>query len=240
MSQPDYTIEKSDRTRGGGLSTGAVQLLSGKLMRRGYILLPSDTCYSLAAIAIDDTVHGRINAILNRGDDPISLAFPSYFQLQQFVHVDRVAAALLEQFTPGPITVVCRANEKIPKRFLTHTIKSGRGTIGVRIPDSYVERDIAASTPYPLTTVAVRDPKTKREIRDFSRALRVVGAGIERCGGAGWAAVAGEAFYAHHSTVVEVVGGAEGVTLLRKGDIPFDRIVAASVDISHLAMGDWT
>jgi L-threonylcarbamoyladenylate synthase len=239
MSAPDYVIKATDRTPRGALSTHNVQLLHGKLMRRGFVLLPSDTCYSLAAIACDDSAHENINTILHRKKAPISLAFPSYLEVQRYAQVDPVTAILLECFTPGPITVVCRAREGIPPRFLTRTIASDRSTIGVRIPDSIVERDVAACTPYPITSVAVRDPKSGAEIRDFSQALTVVAAGIDRFGGAGWGAVEGEIAYGSHSTVVEVGSGSERVKLLRQGHIPFDSILAVSGQMPLLAMEDW-
>jgi hypothetical protein len=88
--------------------------------------------------------------------------------------------------------------------------------------------------------VAVRDPDTGEAIQDFRRACQVVSSGIERYGQVGWGALEGDGFYASHSTVVRV-GGAEGVSLLRGGDISFDEIlrVATSSNPPGLAMEDW-
>lgn len=245
MSKPDFVIKKEQRTEAArALPTFVVQQVRGKLIKRGFVLLPSDTCYTLGTLAVDESSRNNVNTILGRKEDePISLAFGSYLQVQQFVEMDITTELLLERFTPGPITIVCRAKETISKEFLVRTLASKDGTVGVRIPDCYIERDIAASTNYPLMSVAVRDLNTEEAVVDFTQALEIVSLGIERLGGAGWAAIEEDSnfFFATHSTVVRV-GGVGKVELLRKGDTPFERILAtvnSSSSISGLTMEDW-
>jgi L-threonylcarbamoyladenylate synthase len=180
-----------------------------------------------------------VNAILGRKDEPISLAYSSYFQVQQFVKMDNTTAVLLERFTPGPITIVCKAKDDVSNEFLEHTIGSNDRTIGVRIPDSWVERDVAGCTQYQLMTVAVRDFETGEAIQNFKRALEVVSLGTERCGGVGWAAIEGDAFYAAHSTVIRV-GGSDKLELLREGDILFADIREAINTLSGWAVEERT
>jgi L-threonylcarbamoyladenylate synthase len=224
MSRPLFVIDKRRRTDGRNLPTFIVQQVRGTLLHRGFVLLPSDTCYSLGTLAFDENSRKNANAILGRKDEPISLAFSSYLQVQQFVKVGNTTAALLERFTPGPITIVCEARDNVSKEFLEKTIGSLDRTIGVRIPDTRIERDIAGCTQYQLMTIAVRDLDTREPVRDFKRALEIVNLGIEKIGDVGWAAVEGsDRFHALHSTVVRV-GGSDEVKLLREGDIPFTDI----------------
>jgi L-threonylcarbamoyladenylate synthase len=238
MSRPDFIIEKSFRTEGGALATSFVQKARDKLLKRGFILLPSDTCYSLAALAADEFARKSVNAILGRPDDPISLAFPNYFSVHRLIEVDNTTALLLEHFTPGPITVVCQAKADVSQDFLANIASFDR-TIGVRIPDSFIEREIAASTDYPLMSVAVRDD-TGKPVQIFRDACEIVSAGTQRLGSVGWGAIEGDGFYFSHSTVVRV-GGVDKVTLLREGDLLFDHILRA-VKTDHpsgFAMEDW-
>lgn len=239
MSEPQFVINKMQRTDGRSLPTSVVQKVRGRLLQRGFVLLPSDTCYSLGTLAIDESARNKVSTILGRKDEPISLAFSSYLQVQQLVKMDNTTAMLLERFTPGPITIVCKAKDDVSKEFLEHTIGSADRTIGVRIPDRWVERDVAGCTQYQLMTVAVRDFETGEAIQDFKRALEVVSQGTERLGGAGWAAIEGDDFYAFHSTVVRV-GGSDKVELLREGDIPFADIRKAINTLSGWAVEDWT
>jgi L-threonylcarbamoyladenylate synthase len=239
MSGPQFVIDKMQRTQGGALPTSRIQQVRSKLLERGFVLLPSDTCYSLGTLAFNEAARNNVNAILDRKEGPISLAFGNYLQVQRFVEMDNTTALLLERFTPGTITIVCKAKNDISKDFLVRTIASTDGTVGVRIPDSSIERDVAASTQYPLMSVAVRDLKTGEAIQDFKQALEVVGLGIERLGGAGWAAIEGDIFHGRHSTVVRV-GGVDKVELLREGDTSFEEILGAINGMSGWAIEDWT
>jgi L-threonylcarbamoyladenylate synthase len=219
MSRPQFEISRMQRTEGRSLPTSIVRQVRDMLLQGGFVLLPSDTCYSLGALAIDKNSRNNVNAILDRKLGPISLAFGNYPQVQQFIKVNEAIDLLLERFTPGPITIVCKAKEVVPEDFLLHTIGSSDRTIGVRIPDSSIERDIAASTEYLLMTVAVRDFETGEAIQDFERAQEIVSLGIdERLKGANWAAIEGDDdFHPFHSTVIRV-SGVNKVDLLRKGD----------------------
>ena len=242
MSRPEFVFEKLRRTDGGALATSLIQRVRSKLVgggSGGFVLLPSDTCYSLAALPLNEAIRTAVNAILAREDCPISLAFSSYFAVQQLVEVDNTTALLLEAFTPGPITLVCNAKANISPDFL-NAIGSPDRTIGVRIPDSRIERDVAACTQFPLMSVAVRDPETGEAVQNFRRACQLVSSGIERYREVGWGALEGDVFCASHSTVVRM-GGPEGVSLLRGGDISFEEIlrVANSKNPSGLSIEDW-
>lgn len=238
MNRPHPLINKMQRTDGGSLPTSVIQQVGATLLHRGFVLLPSDTCYSLGALPLDESIRNKVNVILSRKDEPISLAFGNYLHARRFIQMDNTTATLLDRFTPGPITIVCKARPDISKEVLLRTIGVTDGTIGVRIPDSSIERDIATSTQYPLMTIAVRDLERWEAVQDFNQALGIVAEGIDKVGGAGWAAVEGNEFYASHSTVVRV-SGAGKVELLREGDISFADIQEAIKTLSGWAVEDW-
>lgn len=235
MNAPDFIIDRSQRTPGGALPATAIQQIQRTLMNGGCVVVPSDTCYSLGMRAARNA-HDRINTILNRPKNPISLAFHSVLAIEQVVELDDVSYALLQRFTPGPLTVVCAAREAFAKdapEFLTSTISSPLGTVGVRIPDSWIERDVAACIPQPLTTVAVRENGDGKEVRHFDRAVELVAKGISGVGRLPWGAVEGDVegdgFYSHHSTVVEALpDGPTRLRVFREGDIPVEVLEAAA------------
>src|SRR3712207_2679329 len=98
MSKPQFEIKSWQRTPGGSLPTSILQQLGTRLLQRGLVLLPSDTCYSLGALPVDESVRNKVNAILGRKDEPISLAFSSFLHVQQYVQMDNTTAMLLERF----------------------------------------------------------------------------------------------------------------------------------------------
>jgi len=241
MSKPNLIIKRSDRTRTGALPTSRLQRIKGSLLGHGFILLPSDTCYSVAALAIDRRVQSNVNNLLSRSKEPISLSFPNIVRVENFVYLNPISASLLERFTPGPITVVCNARAEVPIELTSQIVGSSDRTIGVRISDSFIERDVASCIQYPITTVAVRDPADNSVVKNFEQAIEIVEKGMRNLENIIWgAAVEGEEFYANQSTVVHVTNDAEKLKLLREGDIPFKEIQLASSNMPFWSIEDWT
>lgn len=242
MTKPEFVIRLSSRTAGGSLRTSDLRLIKSKLTAQGFVLLPSDTCYSLAAYAVYDDTHSNINKILSRGEEPISLCASNYEEALKWIdNSNHTAITLLEQFTPGPITVVCTTSDTVRQRvrFFRNAIAAKNGTIGMRISDSIVERQVSATNEnYLITTTAVRDPASKRAITEFNKALEIVQRGIKAFGRAGWGAIEGGGFFERHSTVVEA--SREGrLQLIREGGIPFSKIEAASRIMPSTMYEDW-
>jgi L-threonylcarbamoyladenylate synthase len=204
-------IRAEDLTPGGVLRTQHVKSIVELLGRRGgFALIPSDTCYSLAARPLGPAVSKKINAILDRKLEPISLAFDDIARVNEWVQPTSDAALLLGQLTPGPLTVVCRIVDDLEHpEIVDDVLAAPDRTIGVRIPDSLIERQLVTACKHPLTTVAVRTrDSAKRAVTDFAEALRIVEEGIERLGKrVPLAIVEGRAgFSVAHSTVVRVPG----------------------------------
>jgi L-threonylcarbamoyladenylate synthase len=230
MNDPEIIISKDDRTRGGSLPGAEQTKVTEILLSGGFILLPSDTCYSIAAlIPQSETERRRINTLLGRPDIEISLAFPSILSTRQWIAQHAVVEALLKKYCPGPITVICAALHEelvLPSRFIMRSINVPDRTIGVRIPDSIIERDVAACTEFPITTVAVRTTGYKDPIQDFAAALDIVRSGVTDIGPARWGAIEGADFYVQNSTIVRIPGDGQVVDLVREGDISFSEIQA--------------
>lgn len=242
MNKPVCIIKSLERTRNGSLFTSTIQQIRGILLARGFILLPSDTCYSIAALAIDKKVYTTINTLLNRKVEPFSLAFPNLSKVEEFVYLNAVSASLLETFTPGSLTIICNARQEVAIELTSEVLGFDNRTIGVRIPDSIIERDVASCTEYPITTVAIRDPKDNKVVTNFEQAMEIVTKGTENLENATiWGAIIEDGeFSAAHSTVVRVYDGDERLKLLREGDIPFENIKSAANDTPFWAIEEWT
>lgn len=220
-----FIIRRADLTPNGSLTNLEVRRIKEHLLKRDLVLLPSDTGYSLAiCAAFDKKEYDQINIILNRKDEPISIAFPSVLVAESFINLDRYSRILLERFTPGPITVVCKVTSRdIKNQKIVEVVRSKDETVGVRISDSQIERQVAGSTNYPITTVAIRD-KDKKIIQDFSTALQRVQEGIKKLKQKPQIiAIEGDKFAEKHSTVVKLDSRAN-CTLIRPGAIDFEKI----------------
>lgn len=223
MGKLRFKISKEDRTLNGSIKNRDIQVIKQHLLHSNLIIVPSDTCYSIAACVFNDEIYKKINKILNRKDIPISIAFPNYTVAEEFGDLNIRVRGLLEKFTPGPITVICSVTNRDTRlKKVGQVIRSKDNTIGIRIPDSQIEREVAGSTKYPITTVAVRDTNGKI-VQDLDEAIEIVLMGIEKLNEPiEVGAIEGDNFYKTHSTVVKVIDG--NIKLERKGEIPFDKI----------------
>lgn len=216
-------IRKEDMTRNGSLTNKNIQRIKQHLLHHDLVLLPSDTCYSLAfCAAFAKEEYDQLNVILNRKDEPISLAFPSVLVAESYITFNLYSWKLLERFTPGPLTIVCKVTDSKNKKIL-EIVRSKDETVGVRIPDSQIERQVAGSTLFPITTIAVRDEK-KMVIQDFQAALRKVQDGMKKLRNRPrLIAIEGAGFFNNHSTIVKVDERGNCV-LIRAGEIDFEKI----------------
>ncbi|HWW62431.1 MAG TPA: Sua5/YciO/YrdC/YwlC family protein [Thermoanaerobaculia bacterium] len=228
-------VRKEELTPGGVLRTNHLRAIVNILVDRGgFALIPSDTCYSLAARPIGGTLSKRINLILDRETDPISLAFDTSTRVGRWVEVDSDAKRLLDNLTPGPLTVVLPITELYEPHvaaIVDDVIVAPDRTIGVRIPDSRIETQLVTACNFPLTTVAVRTrDREKRAVTDFALARQVVERGLAEAGeNAPLAIVEGQQpFSRAHSTVVRVPGY-EGLKyhVIRLGALSTDDLDAA-------------
>jgi L-threonylcarbamoyladenylate synthase len=209
-------VRANELTGSGALRTEHVQAIVNILVDRGGLaLIPSDTCYSLAARPIGPAVSKRINMILGREKMPISLAFDSATRVGHWVQLTNIAERLLDRLTPGPLTVVCPILEGyVPHvaAIVDDVLTVPDRTIGVRIPDSRIEMQLVTACDFPLTTVAVRD-HTQQAVTDFEQAREVVEQGIAALGDRVALAMVETKtkFFSAHSTVVRVPGQSYGV-----------------------------
>jgi L-threonylcarbamoyladenylate synthase len=236
--EPIPLVEPKDWTRAGSLPSWALLAIAVVLRKGGFVLLPSDTCYSVAA-AVKDHAPERINRLLDRAEEPVSLAFQNLRDVKRYIKLSDFSGHIIERFTPGPITVVCPARPAQPEEHIQQALASPRGNVGVRIPDSAIERAVAGCTDYPITTVAVRDSVTKEAVQDFDTAFRIVQVGMQKLGTTKWAAIRGDLFYPKkHSTVV-IIDDHDNMELKRQGEIPYNEIERIAKEPPRWPLKDW-
>lgn len=229
MHEPSLVVRRDDRDAGGNLRPEHLEEIGRTLRASGFVLLPSDTAYSIAAWLDTAQIRDNINTILNRDDDPISLAFPSLDLVREWIEPNRIAELLFKRFTPGPITVVCRASRLIPAEVTEEAWRSQNRTIGIRIPNSAEEQQVAGAGRTPITTVAVWNA-SKHPVTSFTEAVEIVRAGMGRIGGAPWCAIEGEIRYTDVSSVVEIIGEDGSYRMIRDRAIPESEIQACIAD----------
>jgi L-threonylcarbamoyladenylate synthase len=119
------------------LVTEAPEAAAAVLRAGGLVVFPTETVYGLGADATSPSAVAKIFAVKGRpSDNPLIVHVADEDQLASVTQeVTPLAAALLQRFAPGPITVVVRRHPS-----LAPAVSAGLDTVGVRIPELALAR----------------------------------------------------------------------------------------------------
>lgn len=125
----------------------AVDILS----QGGVIGIPTDTVYGIAANALDEDAVDRVFGLKGREDtSPIPVLIGEVDDLLRYgVDVTDEAIALAEAFWPGQLTIVVSKSDSIPL-----TVSGGLDTVGLRIADHPVPRQLVSLLGAPITATS--------------------------------------------------------------------------------------
>jgi len=104
----------------------------------GVVVYPTETVYGIGCAPQIPEAAKRICFIKGRADKPLPLACSDTEEARRIVEFSPAAERLAERFWPGPLTIVLPAKVEY-SIWVTH----GAKTLGVRVPDHRVSRDLA-------------------------------------------------------------------------------------------------
>jgi len=126
---------------------------AGDALQRGAVIVyPTDTIYGLGCDIYEKDAVKRIYSIKKRDSSkPFSFICADVSQISEFAFLSNWGYKLLKKSLPGPYTFILEARKtNIPKKML-----GKRNTIGVRIPDHPVCRELVRLTGRPILTTSV-------------------------------------------------------------------------------------
>jgi L-threonylcarbamoyladenylate synthase len=121
----------------------AIQAATLAVQRGDLVVLPTDTVYGIAADAFDpDAVAGLLEAKGRGREMPPPVLVSSATTLDALARdVPGWARTLVEEFWPGPLTIVCKQQTS-----LMWDLGDTRGTVAVRMPDHELTREVLERT----------------------------------------------------------------------------------------------
>jgi L-threonylcarbamoyladenylate synthase len=133
------------------------------------VAYPTETVYGLGADALDAAAVSRVFEAKGRDcDDPISLAAPTADATTEYVAPTSRERAFMDDFLPGPVTVVVERREMVPDE-----LTAGRERVGVRVPDHDLARELLAAVgPLTATSANVSGEESARRLDDIQPPLR--------------------------------------------------------------------
>ncbi len=134
----------------GRLKKGDLQLCVDILERGGVIIFPTDTVYGMACSAFKLEGINRIYELKGRDyAKPLPVFLADAEQLGLIANdVPKEATRLIEEFWPGPLTLVLKTAPQA-----LHVVR-GKSTVAVRIPDHGLVRQILLAVHVPLAVTS--------------------------------------------------------------------------------------
>lgn len=134
----------------------------------GIVAMPTETVYGLAAVAFDGRAVARVFEAKRRPSfDPLIVHIADADALPSVAaHIPEAAQRLADRFWPGPLTLILPRHPEIPD-----IVTSGLDTVGVRLPDHPVARDLIRETGAPLAAPSANpfgyvSPTTAEHVRE--------------------------------------------------------------------------
>ncbi len=129
----------------------------------GVIAYPTDSSYALGCHVDSKRAVERILRIRKLDKKHhFTLMCSDLSQISNYAKVDNTSYRFMKSHTPGPYTFILQATSEVPKRLKSRSKK----TIGIRIPNNQIARDLIAALGEPLLTTTLIMPDTELPLYD--------------------------------------------------------------------------
>ncbi len=145
------------------------------LTRGEVIVFPTETLYGLGADALNSQAVDKVFQLKGREpNNPIPVLVADFAMLEMLAAaVPATAKKLMDNFWPGPLTLVLPARSGIPKPLM-----NAKGGIGIRISSQSIATQLVARLGRPLTATSA-NPAGKEPARTLDEAKRYFSETIE-------------------------------------------------------------
>ncbi|HNW98523.1 MAG TPA: L-threonylcarbamoyladenylate synthase [Bacteroidales bacterium] len=125
------------------------------LKNGGIIIYPTDTVYGMGCDIFQHKAVERIAQIKGIRPEKANFSFICYdlSHLSDFTkQISNDVFKLMKRTLPGPFTYILNANNNVPKLF-----ESKKKTVGIRIPDNSIAREIVNRLGNPIMSTSIKD-----------------------------------------------------------------------------------
>ena len=187
----------------------------------GLVVFPTETVYGLGADGTNAEAAAKIYAAKGRpSDNPLIIHISRPEDAEEYAVTNELYYKLAEMFMPGPITVIRKSRDTVPK-----ATRGGLDTVAIRCPINPIANKLIELAGVPIAAPSANisgspSPTSARHvINDLSGKVDMIIDG-------------GECDFGLESTIVSITDG-EGLKLLRPGKITVDELrVLCDVEIA--------
>jgi len=119
----------------------------------GLIIYPTDTVYAIGCDALNVRAVEKICKMkgINPAKNNLSIICYDLSNISEYAKVDNQTFKLMKKNLPGPFTFILNTTSSLPK------IYKDKRTVGIRVPDNNIIREIVKELGNPVMTTSVKD-----------------------------------------------------------------------------------
>jgi len=121
---------------------------AGNIIKNGgLVLFPTETVYGIGANGLDENAVKKIFIAKGRKqDNPLILHVSDYEMLKEISKdINETEQKLIEEFWPGPFTIILERTEKVPD-----IVTGGLTTVGIRMPENIIAQKLIKYSNVPI------------------------------------------------------------------------------------------
>ena len=125
------------------------------LQNGGIIIYPTDTIYGLGCDIFQHKAVERISQIIgdSKKKNYFSFICSDLSNLSDYTKpIGNPVFKAMKKALPGPFTFILNANNNVPK-----ILQSKKKTVGIRVPDNSIIREIVSQLGHPILSTSVKD-----------------------------------------------------------------------------------
>ena len=144
---------KSYRMYASSINDRYIDEIVETLRRGGVVVYPTDSTYAIGCDALSNRAVERVCRMrgINPAKQRLSMVCADISQASDFASIDNKAFRLLRDNLPGPFTFILPTTSSLPK------IYKNRKTVGIRVPDNPIIREIVSMLGNPVLNASVKD-----------------------------------------------------------------------------------
>lgn len=125
----------------------------------GIVIYPTDTLYGMGCDALNVRAVERICDLkgINPQKSNLSIICNDLSIISEYAKVDTPTFKLMKRNLPGPFTFILPTTSSLPK------IYKNKKTVGIRVPDNNIIREIVAQLGNPVLSTSVKDERDEIE-----------------------------------------------------------------------------
>jgi len=128
--------------------------ITAALRNGAVIIYPTDTVYGMGCDIHNARAVERVARIKGIKPNKNDFSFICYdlSHIADYARVGNQAFKVMKRLLPGPFTFLLDANTNVPK-----LLNTNKKTVGIRIPDNDIPREIVRELGNPIITTSIRD-----------------------------------------------------------------------------------